>query len=74
LPKIDWSRLTDEERLQLLDEAWESFVRVPDSLPLTTTQLEEIERRAVAYERGETTTEAWDVVREKIERRYGHRP
>ena len=69
LPQIDWTKLTDAERLQLLDAAWESFQAAPDTLPLTPAQALEIDRRQAAYEDGSIKARCWDVVREEIRER-----
>ena len=66
LPKIDWTKLTDAERLQLLDAAWESFQAAPDTLPLTPAQALEVDRRQAEYEDGSMKARSWDVVRDEI--------
>jgi len=73
LPKIDWTKLSDSERLQLLDDAWESFRAAPESLPLTAAQAQEIDRRQAAWEDGSMGSRSWDVVREEIRERLRHR-
>jgi putative addiction module component (TIGR02574 family) len=42
---IDISRLTTEERLELLDTLWMSLGRDPAALPLEEAQKSELERR-----------------------------
>lgn len=74
LPKIDLSALTDAERLQLLDQVWESFRVDPQSLPVTTAQREELERRQAAYDRGDMRTRLWQEVREEIRSRLRPQP
>lgn len=69
LPKIDWAKLTDAERLQLLDAAWESFQAAPDTLSLTPARALEIDRRQADYEDGSMKARSWDVVREEIRER-----
>ncbi|HEX5051998.1 MAG TPA: addiction module protein [Planctomycetota bacterium] len=66
LPRIDLTSLTDAERLQLLDEVWESFREAPDSLPLTDAQRTELERRQTAYDAGQMFARPWQEVREEI--------
>ena len=72
IPKIDWTQLSDAERLQLLDAAWESFRSAPESLPLTPAQAREIDRRQAAYEDGSMPSRSWDLVREDIVKRLRH--
>jgi putative addiction module component (TIGR02574 family) len=42
---IDISTLTVEQRLELLDEIWESLYETPQGIPLTEAQREELDRR-----------------------------
>lgn len=48
---FDISNLTTEERLGLLEKLWESFEAHPESLPLTDSQREELDRRIEDMER-----------------------
>ena len=42
---IDFSHLSTDERLQLLEELWESLCETPEALPLTDAQRDELDRR-----------------------------
>jgi putative addiction module component (TIGR02574 family) len=42
---IDISTLTIEQRLELLDEIWESLYETPEAIPLTEAQRQELDRR-----------------------------
>ena len=42
---IDIAGLSSEERLQLLEELWESLSATPEAIPLTSAQREELDRR-----------------------------
>lgn len=42
---IDISTLTVEQRLELLDEIWESLYKTSEAIPLTDAQREELDRR-----------------------------
>jgi putative addiction module component (TIGR02574 family) len=42
---IDISTLTVEQRLELLDEIWESLYETPHAIPLTEAQREDLDRR-----------------------------
>jgi putative addiction module component (TIGR02574 family) len=50
-PIFDFSHLTPEERIQLVEALWESLAETPESLPLTDAQAEELDRRVEACER-----------------------
>ena len=69
--KID--ELSPDERLELLEELWESLRQDPDSVPLTSTQQEELDRRLDELEsdvdRGDELGIPWDVVLEQIRKR-----
>ena len=47
---IDISSLTVEERLELLDEIWESLYETPQGIPLTEGQREEPDRRIEEFD------------------------
>ena len=74
LPKIDWRLLTDEERLQLLDQAWESFRELPESLPLPQSHRDELDRRQAAVDEGRMPMRPWAEVREEIRSKLRHDP
>ena len=65
-PNIDISELSPEERLELIEELWESLSVRPDALPLTDPQREELDRRIDEMDRGETLGEPWRDVLESI--------
>jgi len=47
---IDISTLTVEQRLELLDEIWESLYETPQAIPLTEAQREELDRRIEEFD------------------------
>lgn len=67
-PKME--ELSPDERLELLEELWESLRQSPDNVPLTSTQREELDCRLDELEsdvsRGEELGIPWDVVLEQI--------
>lgn len=50
---IDVTRLTVEERLQLMDEIWESLSTSPEVFPLTAAQEAELDRRLDEIDQGD---------------------
>ncbi len=42
---IDITRLSPAERLELLEQLWDSLSATPNALPLTEAQREELDRR-----------------------------
>ena len=69
VPAIDIDQLAPEERLRLIDELWESLRKVPDEVPLSRAQIDELDRRLDEYERGEAETLSWDEVKRRVHRR-----
>jgi putative addiction module component (TIGR02574 family) len=45
MPIIDLATLTAEQRLELLEEIWDSLSARPEAVPLTPPQREELDRR-----------------------------
>ncbi len=44
-PTLDIERLSPDERLDLMEQLWESLRKDPSSVPLTDAQREELDRR-----------------------------
>jgi len=66
---IDITSLSTEERLQLLEEIWESVSKTPEAIPLTTAQREELDRRLDELDHEGPTGIAWDDVMKSIRSR-----
>jgi putative addiction module component (TIGR02574 family) len=58
--------LSVAERIQLVEDIWDTIVEVPDELGLTDLQKAEIDRRLDAYHRSPEEGSPWDMVRERI--------
>jgi putative addiction module component (TIGR02574 family) len=63
---LEIASLSLQERLQLLDELWESLSRTPEMIPLTAAQREEIERRLDEINRDGPVGIPWDEVLRQI--------
>ena len=59
-------RLPASERLQLLEELWESLRSEPDALPLTEEQKAELDRRIARYEQDPDSASPWEEVRARL--------
>ena len=59
---LDISRLTTDERLDLLDALWASLGRDPQALPLEEAQKTELERRSRDLEAEGPIGLTWDEV------------
>jgi putative addiction module component (TIGR02574 family) len=44
MPSIEIGKLTTDERLQLLEQLWDSLSEMPEAVPLTQPQREELDR------------------------------
>ena len=55
-----------EQRLQLVQEIWESLVRSEASVPVPPWHREELDRRLA--DPAETLTESWDTVQQRLNR------
>lgn len=59
--------LSVAERLQLLEEIWDSIVEIPEAVRLTEEQKSELDRRLVEYQLNPNAGIPWDKVKEKIQ-------
>ncbi|MGL6140146.1 MAG: addiction module protein [Planktothrix sp.] len=58
--------LTIPERLQLIEDIWDSVVIDADQIPLTQSQKQELDRRLASYQNIENEGESWEVVKRRI--------
>ena len=66
LAKADVLSLSVPERIQLVEDIWDSIAEVPESVPLSDEQKAELDRRLDAYHRNPDEGSPWGVVRERI--------
>jgi putative addiction module component (TIGR02574 family) len=66
---VDIASLTPEERLDLLEELWDSLAATPASVPLTEAQRTELDRRLDDLEREGPVGIPWDEVLSRIRTR-----
>jgi putative addiction module component (TIGR02574 family) len=60
--------LSPAERIDLIEQLWESFVDDPATLPVTAEQREELRRRLADHERDPGAARPWSEVRDELER------
>ncbi len=65
-PAFDIEKLTPAERLQLVEELWDSLCDQPDAVPLTEAQRAELDRRLDDLERDGPVGVPWDEVVRRI--------
>jgi len=69
MSKIDTSdmlSLSVAERIQLVQDLWDSVAAVPEAVELTEGQRRELDRRLEAYHRDPKAGSPWPEVRERI--------
>jgi putative addiction module component (TIGR02574 family) len=54
------------EKLQLVEDLWDSIVADPSQVPLLEWQREELIRRKVAYLEDPTSGSSWEAAKERI--------
>jgi putative addiction module component (TIGR02574 family) len=69
MASVDIASLSFDERLQLLDELWESLSRTPEAIPVTRAQREELDRRLDDLDREGPVGIPWEDVLRRIRAR-----
>jgi len=57
------------ERLELVEDLWDSIARESDQLALTQAQMDELDRRLVDYEADPDAGVPWEEVRDRLRNR-----
>ena len=74
-PAFDYRRLSISERLQLVEDIWDSVAEEarerPDTLPLSEDQLAEVRRRREEHRRDPGSAIPWEQVRAELFERGG---
>ncbi len=64
--------LTLSEKLQLVEDLWDSIALDPDRIPVLEWQKEELAKRKAAYLQNPASGSSWEVVKERIRsKNYG---
>ena len=61
-------QLDVSERIELVQDIWDSVAAVPEAVPLTDAQRQELERRLAEYRRNPDSGSPWDEVKRRITR------
>ena len=59
-------KLSVAERIQLVEDIWDSIAADPDSLPLTAEQMSELDRRLDDAEASPGRGRPWSEVRDRL--------
>ena len=70
LPMDEIRRLSVAERIQLVEDIWDTIATSQADIPLTEAQRVELDRRLDLYEKSPSDTRSWDEVREDLGRRH----
>lgn len=62
----DLLELSISERIQLVEDLWDSIAAVPEALPLSEAQKQELDRRLDAYHQDPDAGSPWELVKERI--------
>ena len=62
----DILQLTIAERIQLVEDIWDSIAVLPEAVALTETQRQELERRLQAYAQNPEEGIAWDELKAQM--------
>jgi len=60
------SQLSVAERIQLVQDIWDTIWSVPENLELTEAQSQELDRRLQNYRREPESSVPWDEVKQRI--------
>ncbi len=60
-------QLSIPERLELIENTWETIEAVPDAIELTDAQRQELDRRLELYRQNPTSGSTWEEVKQRIE-------
>jgi putative addiction module component (TIGR02574 family) len=63
---IDIAKLSPEQRLELLEQIWDSLAATPDAVPITAAQREELSRRLDELDREGPIGIPWDEVLRRV--------
>jgi len=65
----DFNRLSVSERIQLVEDLWDSIAASGADVPLPAAEIQELDRRLDDLEANPGTGVPWDEVRARIEER-----
>ena len=66
---VDILELSVAERIQMVEDIWDSIATVPESVPLSEDQKRELDRRLEAYHQNPDAGSPWSEVKERIRNR-----
>ncbi|MBK1988290.1 addiction module protein [Sphaerospermopsis aphanizomenoides BCCUSP55] len=67
LLKVDISEISIAERIQLVEDLWDSILEQQEELPLSEAQQQELDRRLENYKKNPTSGSSWEEVKQRLE-------
>jgi putative addiction module component (TIGR02574 family) len=64
-------KLSVAERIQLVEDLWDSIAADPENVPLSEPQLKELRRRLAEHRDNPDSAVPWEEVRRRLYERYG---
>ncbi|MEX2281091.1 MAG: addiction module protein [Gemmatimonadota bacterium] len=64
-------KLSVAERIQLVEDLWDSIAADPENIPLSEPQLQELRRRLAEHRANPDSALPWEEVRRRLYERYG---
>lgn len=62
----DIAEMPIDERIQLVEDIWDSIAELPESVPVPEWHKKELEKRLDAYHANPTESSPWGEVKEKL--------
>lgn len=59
-------QLSIAERIQLVEDIWDSITATPETLPITTAQRQELDQRLEAYHQTQEANITWTEAKKRI--------
>ncbi len=59
-------KLSTSERIQLVEDLWDSIAQNPELVPVTDAQKAELDRRLTRFTQNSTTTRSWEDVKNRL--------
>jgi putative addiction module component (TIGR02574 family) len=69
LKSLGIDRLNVAERLDLIEDIWDSIADMPEQLPLTEAQKQELDRRLAAHQANPNEVIPWEEIKAQAEAR-----
>jgi putative addiction module component (TIGR02574 family) len=69
----EFRSLTPAERVEFIGELWNELAETPDSIPVPSWQLDELDRRRELYQKDPSRAVPWGQVKAEIIKRHAKR-